>query len=419
LKKYIYTILFWGIILQIADAQVNPNIDSLFFAAQDSAFNKSYQNAIKMCDKILKLKPNYYDAAVLKSRIYSWTKDYNKAIEGLKNILGKKPEYSDAILAMINVQKWSKNYKEALRYANLGLSYHYNNEDFILQKAEVLNLLKYKERANDILITFLKEKPKHAKANQLLKRINGKGELPNKINLVHSLEYFNLPWERNWHITSIQYSRKTKFGSIIPKINLGQLLSNENSFLESPQFQYEIDLYPKIRRGTYAYISYGFSPDKYFPKHRGGIEIYQGLPKSFEFSIGARWMQFSSNNNVYIYTGAIGKYYKDFWLSFRSFITPKSEGTSQSYFLFSRMYFSSGEHYASVILGKGTSPDSPERNFGNEELFKLDAYSMKIEYQQAFPPFLIKLNAGYKFQEYSTDKFRDVYSAAIYLMYKF
>ena len=153
----------------------------------------------------------------------------------------------------------------------------------------------------------------------------------NKITLGHDFEYHEVNYLRRLHIASLQYSRKTPFGSVVLSGNIADLHKSGEAFLSKEiGKQIEIDLYPKITKWNYLYLSYGYSNSVLFPLHRVGFEIYQKLPKSFELSAGFRFLQFESTTltntdtlkNIMIFTGSLGKYYKNFWFSFRPFLNP-------------------------------------------------------------------------------------------------
>ena len=86
--------------------------------------------------------------------------------------------------------------------------------------------------------------------------------------------------------------------------------------------QFEIDMYPKLRSGTYTYLNYGWSQDSILPVYRMGGEIFQSLGSGYEGSFGFRKMKFSSSE-VTIWTAYIGKYFSNYWFSLRGFFTPK------------------------------------------------------------------------------------------------
>ncbi|RYG40897.1 MAG: YaiO family outer membrane beta-barrel protein, partial [Chitinophagaceae bacterium] len=75
----------------------------------------------------------------------------------------------------------------------------------------------------------------------------------------------------------------------------------------------------------------------------------------FEADAGFRYLNF--DNDTWIYTGSVGKYYKNFWFNLRAYITPDDHRISQSYSLTTRYYLGGADDYFSLSIGTGISPD--------------------------------------------------------------
>jgi len=153
-----------------------------------------------------------------------------------------------------------------------------------------------------------------------------------------------------WHLAALQYSRKMGFGDLLWRLNYA------NRF-EKHGLQYELDCYPVFRPGTYSYLSLGYSGATIFPEFRAGAEVYQALPAALESSMGWRYMQYSTTN-LHIFTVSMAKYYRQYWINLRSFITPENKGFSSAWFINLRRYLNSPDNYLSVSLGYGVSPDN-------------------------------------------------------------
>ena len=144
-------------------------------------------------------------------------------------------------------------------------------------------------------------------------------------------------------------------------------------------FQYEIDAYPKISENNYGYLNYGFSQSSVFPDHRFGAEIFHSFPKAFEGSLGIRTLFFGSSD-VTIYTGSVGKYISNYWISLRSYVTPGTTGTSVSGQLQMRRYFSDPENYIGLRLGYGVSPDDNRNLIDSSQKLTLKTRSVRMEF---------------------------------------
>lgn len=93
-----------------------------------------------------------------------------------------------------------------------------------------------------------------------------------------------------WNFASASIGRKTPhLGSITLRYNYANRFGNNGQ-------QLELDAYPAIYKGIYVYLSAGVSNKKNFPFSRISIEPYFKLPKSFEASLGIRYMNLHRNH---------------------------------------------------------------------------------------------------------------------------
>jgi YaiO family outer membrane protein len=175
-----------------------------------------------------------------------------------------------------------------------------------------------------------------------------------------------------------QVGKTTKYGSIIGTVNYSPAFGENN-------FQYELDMYPRISDGLYCYLNYGYSVSTAYPKHRFGGEIYKSLPHSLESSIGTRILKYGDGDNVFIYTGSLGLYNGNYYLSLRPYITPGDVGVSKSGSLTIRRYGSSANKYLFFRLSMGYSPESRSLSTGltgpgDKDYFYLKSQSAAIGY---------------------------------------
>ena len=203
---------------------------------------------------------------------------------------------------------------------------------------------------------------------------------------------------------AVSYTNATKYGSVIGRINTARKFQSNGN-------QAEVDAYPSLSTNSYAYLNIGFSPSSIFPSFRSGFDYNRSLPKSFEMSAGIRFLKFTSAD-VYIFTGHLGKYYGNYWFSARPYVTPSNTGTSVSGQFIARRYLSSAEHYLSLQIGYGTSPDDRIINL-NPDLksteARLKAKRIKLEYTQiVFKYWNYNIGLAYENEEWRTNTFRDV-----------
>jgi YaiO family outer membrane protein len=119
--------------------------------------------------------------------------------------------------------------------------------------------------------------------------------------------------------------------------------------------QYEAEAYPRVSEGKYFYLNLGWSGDELFPQWRSGAEFYTNLPNAYEASVGYRQLRFNGAP-VTLFTGTVGKYQGNYWVSVRPFVQWKRSGTSLSGTLTARRYFADANDYVGARIGGGSTP---------------------------------------------------------------
>ena len=177
----------------------------------------------------------------------------------------------------------------------------------------------------------------------------------------------------NMYYSTLSYARQTKYGSINAKLNYSNRFQTDN-------YQFELDLYPRITKGLYAYVSGGFSNSPLNPTKRYGFELFKSLPASLELSAGFRWLKFSTETTIW--TGSLGWYTGNSYLAFRTYITPGDPGASKSGRFIYRKYRSDADNYWTFEVGYGASPalDRFAPGFTGDEIFQLDSQALVLGY---------------------------------------
>jgi len=366
MSRYIrtYLILAFVVFAEIVSAQdwKEHSADEIFQQARQLAFNGKREQAREMLLYVLQRSPNYHDVRILLARTYAWDGRRDDARRELREVLTKSPTHEDGLSALIDVEMWDDNFLEALSVADAALTTYPNSEDFLYKRATALNKLNKQDEALITLNRLLNINPANESGLKLMKSIKT-DRMKYTVGLSYSVDVFSRTFNPA-HYSNIQLARVNGWGSAIVRLNYANRFSTYG-------IQPEIDLYPRIVDGVYAYLNYGYSSTDLFPQHRAGAEVYSRLPKSFEASAGMRYLYFSSNSVVSIYTGSIGWYFKSYWLSLRPYITPdKRTGTYFSATVVLRKYFETRDQYLGISAGLGFSPD--ERRFQTSSGFTSD-----------------------------------------------
>jgi YaiO family outer membrane protein len=364
-------------------AQEKLSSDELFQKARKTAFDqKNYPAAIELCKEALAISPGYTDIQVFLGRLYFWNNHTDSARTILSNALENNPSHEDAAIAAASIAYFADHFPESLAYCNKGLEHNPRSKDLFLQKAKTLVAMHKYNDATIITDSLLKDDPSFTDARALNERIKDYRAL-NKLSISYGYTGFQKQFDQPWHLVSIDYSRRTKIGSVIGRVNYGNRFGNSG-------VQFEADAYPRIAKNFYAYVNLGYSPDlPVFPKFRSGFSLYANLPKGIEADAGFRYLNF--DNDTWIYTGSIGKYYKSYWFNFRTYLTPDNKRISQSYTLSARWYRSGADDYISVSIGTGISPDDRSQAILLNSNYKLQTQKASLGYHFSYK----KLNIFY------------------------
>lgn len=333
----------------ITIAQNKPSADELLVQARQTAFEqKNYPGAIRLCQQALEGSPGYTDIRVFLGRLYFWNDQTDSARFQLDKAVKENPAHEDAAVAAASVAFFTDQYDACIAYCDGGLQHHPQSRDLLLQKAKCLTGMRRYKEAVILTDTLISRNKNDADVRDLAFKIKD-FRAANKIGVSYDYTHFSKQFDQAWHLVSVDYTRQTAVGSFTGRVNY------TNRFGESG-YQFEVDGYPSVARNFYAYVNLGYSPDMpLFPKYRAGFSLYASLPKSFEADAGFRYLNF--DNDTWIYTGSVGKYYKSWWFNLRAYITPDDHRISQSYSLTARYYLGGADDYLTASVGTGISPD--------------------------------------------------------------
>jgi YaiO family outer membrane protein len=350
----------------------NGNPDTAFEVARDLAFNGKRAQAQDSLKFILTKYPDYLDIRAFLASTYSWDGNYSEARKEFMYVLAKDTNRKTDWIAYIKNEQYAEKYYKALELSLKALTVFNDDADLLQLKAKSeLNSGKSQEA-----LSTMKEAAKlYPNNEEVLSYQNSiENELSfNTIGISYSVDMYNKNDRENMHYSTLSYSRQTKYGSINTKLNYSNRFLTDN-------YQFEVDLYPRIAEGLYAYVSGGFSNSSLNPTQRYGFELFKSLPKSFEASLGFRWLKFSTETTIY--TGSLGWYTGNSYWAFRTYVTPGAPGTSKSGTLIYRKYRSDAENYFTVEGGFGASPalDRFIPGFTGKEIFDLDSQKVVFGY---------------------------------------
>ncbi len=361
--------------------------------AKKLAYNGEREKAREMCRKMLAVEFDS-DVAVLMARLYAWDGKYDSTRVYTSQVLDLYPEHWDALDCLSDVQYWEEKYADAIKSCDIMLAKDPKDETFMFKKAKILNAMEQYDQAVNQLESLLKIYPSNAEARTKLETIR-LDQMKNRVRISYTLDAFEKSSNKDpWHLLAFSYGRKTAIGTVIGRINWAERYGTK-------AVQYEVDAYPRITEKDYAYVNLGFSNNTIFPKMRAGLEWYHSFPKSFEGSIGMRALVY--DETTFIYTGSVGKYVGNYWISLRAYVTPSSSGASTSASIQARRYFTDPENYIGMRVGYGISPDDRTYGDGTSSYLTLMSQSAKVEFNHLFN----KVWTTYAAFSLSNEEYRD------------
>ena len=395
-------------------AQEELTTDELFVKARTAAFEEDdYPKAINLTKQALEKSPAYADVRIFLGRLYTWTDRNVEARKEFERVLEENPGHEDGSLAYASLEYWNDNSAKALIILNNALEFHPKSEDLLLLKARVLKDLREYSQASETVNELLSINPKLTEARSLGESIRNVSS-KNQVGVDYEYVYFDQRFDDPWHLATIDYSRSTKIGSIIGRVNYANRFNSNGT-------QFNIDAYPSISDTFYAYLSGGIaSSGSIFPEYRAGASLFANLPSAFEGELGFRMLSF--DEQTWIYTASVGKYISNFWLNARTFITPDNDNVSHSYSLNVRYYLGGANDFLSFGIGTGIDPDDNANNiqYAGDETYKLTSNNISLGYRLSIKSTnVFFINASLEDQEYAPETRGNQFSVGVGYFKKF
>ena len=318
-----------------------PNADYLA-TARELATSGKRRESIALLQQSLAVSPNG-DARVLLGTVLSWEGRYDDARRELEAVLANDPTHGDALPALINVELWSEHPARAEELADRALRNRPMDTAMLLARAKALSALQRPTEARDTLDRLLIIDPRDDAARQMRRGVRDSLRLW-RVSIGASHDEFS---DRRvaWREATVSLGRNTPIGSVIVRGTRAQRFGYQDN-------QFEFEVYPRFRPGTYAYVAGAYAPDAIlFPIYRYAVDLNQSLGGGFEGSAGFRRLGFGSGVDIYV--GSLSKYYGNWLFTGRTFFTPGSSGTSRSYHGSFRRYFGEAGAYAGLRYGRG------------------------------------------------------------------
>jgi YaiO family outer membrane protein len=234
-----------------------------------------------------------------------------------------------------------------------------------------------------------------------------------------STDIFTQPYERTFNVYSIGLGYKGPKTALYGFYNAGQLLQTVNdSLTTSLEDQFELDFYHRLTKTTSYWLNYAYSSDVHFPEHRAMARVWQDVGYGFLISGGTRYFRTQDDLDIWMANAGIEKYAGRFWFEALGHFLFKEPGTRYAYQFNTRVFWQDA-NFIELSLMTGAAPDEPWRNqFSNPNLTAHFARLSICTYLGKSKTLQLRAGAGYYYEEYQQDLWRNRYVGNISLTYK-
>lgn len=300
-----------------------------------------------------------------------------------RKLVNSYPSYGDARILLGRILAWQKDYTNALAVIDTLLITEPANADALSAKRDI--------------VTWSKRSSKE---------LTG-------IRSGYLFDTFNEPYSRYWQIFNAGAEHNFNWGLAAAGINIGNAIIGGPTPDNKTEWQLELEAYPTLSKKNYAYLAYAYSPGVYFPGHRAALEVWQVLPAGWAVSAGMNYYYF--DRDIFLALASVEKYIGRYWVSLKGYLYFKDHGLTTSGYLNIRRYFND-INYLQLTLGAGTAPDEPFDI--RTDLMRLSAYSVRAAYYTALSPrLMMRVGAGYSYEEYSENIWRNRFEGNINFTY--
>ncbi len=312
--------------------------DDVLTEARELAKQDLPDESLGLLKTHLDANPDDTDARVLYGLICSWNKRYDEGRPMLEKVLVESPQYKDAVMALFNLERWSGNAARAQQIIERAVVQKPSDPDY----RAALDAIRASQPAA--------ERPTPPEPRPVRSELGSAADASITWEAgINANQVWFSDKRSSWGEQSVSLTYHTREqGSVTARFYRAQRFGLKSNFVE-------FEAYPRIRNGTYAFVSGGFSPDQtLYLRRRFGAEIFQTLPYSMEASGGFR--RYATTVPVTMYTGSLGKYMGKWLYSVRTYLTPDSTGVSRSVSFSARRYSGGPDRFIGVRVGYGASP---------------------------------------------------------------
>jgi YaiO family outer membrane protein len=328
----------------------NPRDDELnFLLSRGYAYSGRWDEALRILDNQALVHPENIDVRLFRARIISWKKNYGQAESGYNEVLGINPGNADALIGLAEIASWQGDLAKALSIYGEVREQDPRRADIYFRLGRVYLWEGNFARAQENLRKALSLDPGNKEYLRNLRASSPRRREKYELRYEHQADGFSD--ERGPYLDqnlALQLNALPKIGPLIFKYNHTDRFGQKDD-------RWGLELYPHLWKRAYGYLDLTYSSKAlYFPKTATAIEVYQGILKAAEVSLGVRRLNFVSNP-VTQYVGSLGYYFGNYYAYWRWYYSADGPSNRFAWLANLRRYFSE-DSYIFAGYGRGTRP---------------------------------------------------------------
>lgn len=404
MKKYIYYSILLLFISSIAIAQ-EINIDETLSKVKQEVEKNNFDKALSLIEPLRAKFPENEDIQIYTGRIYSWKKDYTASAKILLPMADRVNPNPEALQALINTYFWSEQFEKCITYCDKYLALNPKDTEVLKIKVTCLEKLNRDQEALDIISRSDIENS--TQAFRGIRTLIGR-----KAKNAVSASYLNIstsdPGQSPFHYGYVEYSHKFSKSAIVGRANIGNVSDNT-------QMLFETDFYQTFSNKSYLYANAGVSTgETIFPVAKAGLEYYFKPHKNFDYSLGARFMHFDTDD-ITLVTGQLAYNTGNYTLAYRPYYDTSNE-------LFSHVLSlqRSNEEKERIIRLELQYGNVPYLYLYNGFTQPLKAYRIGLQYQHRLgDSFFVRPIFLYEDEEYTPGQYRNRFNVQLIVTKRF
>jgi YaiO family outer membrane protein len=292
--------------------------------------------------------PEDTDVLLLRARIEAWKKNYAPAEAGFREVLRLIPGNGEALIGLAEVASWQGRYDEAIAVYDQFRQRNPADAEIYFRLGRVYLWQGNYDKARTNFERARSLDPRNEGYQRILKTAVPRVRDQYELRAEYQAESFS-DGRKDY------LDQRLAFQFRLSTIGPFTIKANATTRYDARDVQYGFEFYPHLWPRAYAYIDAAYSPKAFhFPRACYLAEIYQGIPSGWEFSLGCRRMNFSTQS-VNVFLGSTARYIGRYIAFFRWYFTPNSAGETFSWLINLRRYFTDSS-YIYAAYGHGSRP---------------------------------------------------------------